>query len=260
MELNYLFGRPVRAARPSADGRRELFILGAYPSALYVCWTAPALPRPIQAVAVDNEPEPFWTGDDEHERIEQWQRDVSFRESWGRVSACGRLNGSSGRWVKEQVLSPLGAARSQAWITDCLDIYYESEQAAVHLEQPAVREAISRLGIRPRCLLPHPSEAAIVREALAAHAERLGAEIRTARPELIVTLGNAALRVLAALAESSEPRLGRLSPDLQTYGCVGRVQVDGRSVAWLPLAHPGAPGPYQRAHAAWVQSRRTTGQ
>jgi hypothetical protein len=132
VELNYLFGRPVLPARPSTNGPREVLILGAYPSALHIRWVVPGLARLIQAVAVDNEPEPFWTGADERARIERWQRDVSFHDSWGQVSLCGRFNGSSGQWLEEQVLQPLGPTRARAWITDCLDIYFESAQAREH--------------------------------------------------------------------------------------------------------------------------------
>lgn len=252
MEWNYLFGRPVQPTRPRADGPRELFILGAYPSALHVRWESDALPRPILAVAVDNEPEPFWTGEDEQKRIAQWRDAVSFRELWGRVSGCGDLNGSSGQWVGKRVLKPLGITREQAWITDCLDTYFESGGAARRMKQPAVQEAIAMLGIRPRRLRAHPAESDIVHEALAVHAERLRAELCTARPELVVTLGNAALRVLAALAESSVPRLHRLSPDPKMYGRMEQVRIAGRLIAWLPLAHPAARNAYQQAHAAWI--------
>lgn len=37
---------------------------------------------------------------------------------------------------------------------------------------------------------------------------------------------------------------------------MGQVWIEGRSLAWLPLAHPAAPGVYQQAHAAWVLSRQ----
>jgi hypothetical protein len=56
---------------PVASSHCDLFVLGAYSSALHVRWTPPEQTklRRIKALAVDNEPEPFWTGDDEPERI-----------------------------------------------------------------------------------------------------------------------------------------------------------------------------------------------
>lgn len=58
----FFFGQPVLPRRAVADGQRDVFVLGAYPSALHVEWTPPSPHRPVRALAVDNEPEPFWNG------------------------------------------------------------------------------------------------------------------------------------------------------------------------------------------------------
>jgi hypothetical protein len=55
----YPFGRPVEPRR-SFRNRGGYFVLGAYPSALHVHWTAPSGAE-IAALAVDNEPAPFGT-------------------------------------------------------------------------------------------------------------------------------------------------------------------------------------------------------
>ena len=74
-----------------------------------------------------------------------------------------------------------------------------------------------------------------------------------AKPEVIVTLGNAALRVLRELLFA----LG--GPDAlhadADYGKELLVTVAGVTARWLPLVHPAAPKPYQVAHAAWVAAR-----
>jgi len=82
VERRFLFGQPVLPAKPAAHGPKRVFILGAYPSALHVRWFGPDRDCLIQAVAVDNEPEPFWTGADERERIEAWLGRVSFHDDW----------------------------------------------------------------------------------------------------------------------------------------------------------------------------------
>jgi hypothetical protein len=241
-------------------GPREVFVLGAYPSALHVRWHVPGAARPIQAVAVDDEPEPFWTGHDEKARVEQWIRDASLPPEWGRVAPCGALNGSSGAWVDEQVLRPLGADRARAWITDCLDTYFESTDAARRFAEPTVVAAMQRLGIAAPRHHPHPSENDIVRIALNDHRERVIDEIREASPRLVVSLGNAALRVLAALSGCADsPR--KLSPDATAYGKRLNATAGGATFEWIPLAHPASPAPYQRAHATWLaaESSRSDG-
>ena len=114
------FGRPVIPRPPSASTPKRLFILGAYPSAFHVSWK-PHNGKPIRAMAVDNEPEPFWTGADEAVRLAHWKAEVRFSHTWGEVHGVGALNGSSGLWVEENVLKPLAAKREDAWMETAVE-------------------------------------------------------------------------------------------------------------------------------------------
>lgn len=249
----FLFGRAVLPAQAVAHGPCKLFVLGAYPSALHVRWFCDGLSKPIRAVAVDNEPEPFWDGADEVERITEWKAAVSFREEWGRVEPCGYLNGPSGDWVSKKLLAPLSVVRSEAWITDCIDTYFESKGATNRLESDDVKQVLARLDIPSRQHDPHPAEDEIVRIAIEGHLSRLMSELAASRPVAIVTLGNAALRVLRELLDSSEALPRRLAAD-QSYGTAFDVTIDGRGVKWVPLAHPAAPKAYQVEHEKWVEN------
>jgi hypothetical protein len=252
--MNYLFGKPVIPAKPRSNGPRDVFVLGAYPSALHVRWQAPGCARAVQAVAVDGEPEPFWIGDDEDAQIKRWLGEISFPSSWGKVAPCGRLNGSSGVWVDEMILRPLGIDRSSAWITDCVDTYFESAAAAARLARPEIVNAMTANGIPTAHHRGHPSESSIVREALEVHADRLRAELFVARPRIVVTLGNAALRVLAAFGGAANlPK--QLSPANDLCGKAHRGGIGDLKFECLPLAHPASPVPYQRAHREWVAAR-----
>jgi hypothetical protein len=245
------FGRPVTSCKPSANGPRRLVVLGAYPSALHVRWTPPPPFRRIVALAVENEPTPFWTGDDEERRVEEWKVSVGWEARWGSIAPVGNLNGPSGSWVAESVLGPLGARPDEAWITDCLDTYRVSVGAAARL-MDTYRPFAAAHGLPEDNLQPHPSENAIVTEALADHRSRLTSELATARASLVVTLGNAALRVLAGIGE-----VGGVGPPrklaLDRYGTTYRLRVGENEMEWLPLAHPAAPKIYQEAHAAWCR-------
>ncbi len=88
---------------------------------------------------------------------------------------------------------------------------------------------------------------------IADHYGRLTAELRDAAPTTIVTLGNAALRVLRELVPDAEAVEPRLSPD--HYGRRLLIDVNGRSVAWYPLVHPGGRGPVKQAHSEWTALR-----
>ncbi len=206
--------------------------------------------KTIRAVPVDNEPEPFWEGQDEVSKIDAWKLKVAFEgKGWGTAEPVGKLNGSSGAWLTAKVLNPLGLSRADAWITDSLNTYRVSDRVAKRL--PDICEST---GAALPLLADHPSEDEIVREALESHRERLAAELEAARPDRIVTLGNAALRVMSALLKnaggSAAPKSLRAD---ERYGTPVRVRIDGRPVTWWPLAHPGAPKKFQEAHDAWAK-------
>ena len=253
MKYRYWFGRPIRPCTPSANSRRPVFVLGAYPSALHVRWHPPGYRRAINAIAVDDEPVPFWSGTDERDQIEKWLASGTWKDSWGKVSAAGRLNGSSGVWLRDRVLGPLQVPFTDVWATDCLDTYRLSGGAAKRLRDDDLQALMARHHIPRLNAQRHPTEAAIVSECLEHHIPRLIGELATARPKRIVTLGNAALRVLRELVDSTEDVPRGLSAD-ETYGQPIRARFDGSDAfVWIPLAHPGAPSKYQRAHDRWIE-------
>jgi hypothetical protein len=252
------FGRPVRPCKPSASDPRPVFILGAYPSALHVEWKPPKGYSRIRAVAVDNEPEPFWKGDDQDDRIAKWKRAVKFDPAtMGDILPAGTLNGSSGRWVDENILAPLGIARGSAWITDALDIYRCSTALAARLAD-TYDEFAARAGLEAARLQVHPSEREIIEESLRGHRRRLLAELETCRPERIVTLGNAALAVIRELLpREAGADVKRLSAT-DGYGKPVLLRLGTRKVELLPLAHPAAPPSYRKAHARWCAGKSRT--
>ena len=251
MGEQYPFGAPVRSVARQPSGHRRVFILGAYPSALHIRWIPPDGSNlgAVRALAVDNEPEPFWDGADDAELVDAWAAEW-FSASYGRVSPAGKLNGSSGRWVDEQVLRPLAARREEVWFTDCLDTYRGSRGQAKRIGDtytPFADEADL-----PQAILgDHPSETAIVRQCLDGHQERLLDELDAVAPDLVVTLGNAAARVFHELIglDGPAPPLAR-----EGYGeFVHVARLSGRAIQWLPLVHPGAPSTWQQGHAVWVE-------
>jgi hypothetical protein len=251
------FGRPLLPARPTANGPQSCFLLGAYPSALHIAWRPPlAGVKPANALAIDNEPEPFWTGEDEHERIEQWKATVGWNlEQHGKARPAGpRNNGSTGRAVVEHHLLPLGARRSDAWMTDCLDTYHLSVGMARRVARSYARLAEDRGW--PLVDLPaHPRDAEIIRRA---QFQRLRGELESCRPEIVITLGRAALEVMRQLLDNSVPV--QLLPD-RDYGVPSTHRLKGRVVRWYRLAHPGLlsrPGSkvdeWRDAHQHWMAS------
>jgi uracil-DNA glycosylase len=164
-------------------------------------------------------------------------------------------NGPSGTWLEQKILEPLELDREEVCLSDCLDTARLNAAQAARLDDTYAPVA-ERFGHPPCTLPPVPDgEAGIVREAREGHLDRLRGEMAACAPSTVVTLGNAALRVFALLAD-----VGRTTPSTLTtegYGQVVRARVDGREVTWLPLVHPrsGERTPRWRdAHARWVES------
>jgi hypothetical protein len=240
---------------PSATSRRRLFVLGAYPSALHVQWSPPP-GRPggkIKAIPVDNEPEPFWNGADAAERIRRW-REAEFDGTWGHIDVSPCTNGTSGQWVDSNVLIRFRLGRGDAWISDCLDTYRRSVGSWRAIEERFVPFAIDAgLADKIPRFAAHPDEDEIVAEALLpARAAALRSELRTAAPESIVTLGNAALRVMRMLVDEFVGNDPGPQLHVAAYGKPCVVSVNGRQIVWYPLAHPAAPERYQLAHESWA--------
>ncbi len=248
------FGQPVRSVPPRRAPTNDVFVLGAYPSALHVSWRADETLR-VQALPVENEPISFWTGDDRVERVGAWMETVGWRREWGNVEAAEeKFNGSSGRSVRDEVLEPLASSLDRAWVTDCLDLYHVSDGVGERLrgDVGARLETIGRSAVG---LLSHPSEERIVVDALAHHRERIASELEESGALVLVTLGNAALRVLADLLGISGVR--KLTAAPSAYGRPVRGRFGGRDVVWYPVCHPGQRNrEYRDAHAAWKTAVR----
>jgi hypothetical protein len=227
----------------------DAFVLGAYPSAIHVRWVPPKATglRPISALPVDNEPSVFWNGADADERVGAW-KERYFDPAWGDVSAA-RLNGPAGSWLRSKVLDPLASAGvANHIVTDCLTTYRLSSGAAARLLDTYDPMADQTPSLESARLQEHPSEERIVREALQSNGDRLKEQIVAAQPRVIVTLGNAASRVLSALA--GQGRKGALRPE--GYGRATSVTVSSIGAAWVALVHPATPKIWQERHQAWL--------
>ncbi len=273
-EQVFPFGRPSTPRGPrTPSGQAGLFVLGVYPSALHVRWEPPAWARrdlgisAVAALAVDDEPSVFWDGADAVDRVSEWRADVGFLEGdeegrWGRVRPAG--NGTSGRSVVEGVLSPLGIESESTWFSDAVDLFFIKRAGGGRQRQQADAiaedyEPFARATGLPSASLPlRPTVADLVDLAVSGHRERLRTELVRSRSPLVVTLGEEARRVLAAVADEVEggptrPLDGkRFAEYPDDYGEAGALRVGGMTAQWLALVHPGQRSPrWQQLHGRW---------
>ena len=76
-------GAPIQPVTWQHPGPKPVMIIGVYPSAAHARWVDLDGRTRIRAVAVANEPEPFWTGQDTEDHI---ATEVTI-ESWEEVTA-----------------------------------------------------------------------------------------------------------------------------------------------------------------------------
>lgn len=223
------FGEPLARVRPTANGPRAVFLLGVYSSALHARWRYGEGRRDyVAALAVGNEPEPFWDGADQVERI------AKLHPPFGTLGPSP-LNGVSGRELDEGYLNPMGIRRADCWITDLHDSYLAREN-----QRDAVERAYAHQGRQaPVWTLPMRNGRLVPSEARLASLQE---EFETAQPRCLITLGEEPLRVL---------KLPRLT--LENYGRPQQVTVWGRRVCHLAFTHPrnsGRLGPHSATWAA----------
>ncbi len=244
------FGAPVRDLAMGMPLRRvSAVVIGAYPSAVHVEWTPPkGLGRRVAALPVDNEPYPFWDGAGMDHFVERWRAEY-FRPEWGSVRPS-RLNGSSGRTLHARWLAPLAIAFDDYFVTDCLTTAMMSTGVQKVVTGDGVYATLTGpLAMPAADLALHPSEDEIVSLAEAEH-DRLRDQVAASGATTVVTLGNAAARVVAALSGHPD---GRLEPG--TYDVPRTASIGGRSVTWHALVHPAVRAPWVERHDSWLTSR-----
>lgn len=262
--------RPPR--RP--DGDASLFVLGVYPSAFHVRWQPPAwaveqlAAKTIGALAAADEPVVFWDGEnpDPAEVLKAWRSEVGFVDGddegqWGTVSPAG--NGTSGRPVRDRILGPLDVPTERTWFTDAIDTYFvksgRGSQGAAMTERYG--PFASAAGLPAASLPPRPSIRSLVALAVTEHRDRLRDELVASRAPTVVTLGEEARQVLGSIVDDADgppvEALGTKDPgDAARYGKCGSIRVDGRTLEWMALVHPGQrTDTWTKLHDSWIAGR-----
>jgi uracil-DNA glycosylase len=250
MAAVFPFGRPATRRPPRRpDGPADLLVLGVYPSALHVRWRRPD-GVVIGALAVDDEPTVFWDGTDAEQRIARWRVEVDWAEEWGSVALAGG-NGSSGRLVVDEILTPLGVAPEKTYFTDCLPYYFvKSGKGSQGQRINEVYQPFATAHHLPSADLPaRPAVNDMVRRTVADEAGTLLEQLHESMADQVVTLGQEAADAFAKIVGADPVEL---RPD-GTYGTPRSVSIADRRIDWVPLTHPGNRNPAWRTrHARWA--------
>lgn len=202
----------------------------------------------VSSLAVDVEPNVFWEGADPPAGtlVQQWEKrhfPGDHANTFGTVQPGH--NGSSGINVAEEILANFGWRLDDVWLTDASNRFYVKKGTVQKPGQADVIRTVynpfaQQVGLPQASLPPRPTRAALVGIAVKEEGSRLVQEWLQAAAPILITLGEEARQVAAALAEESEgpPRLPLRSNDPQ-YGHPGRIAIAGHAARWMALTHPG---------------------
>lgn len=253
MAYCYPFGEVVRPLVQEDRSEKQVFVLGVYASAVHAKWKNGSNVI-CQALAVASKPRIFWDGDPEEARAIIGR--IRVPAGLGTLEPAGRqLNGPSAKVLDEHILAPLGYARRDAWLCDCLP-ETRLNPSQVKVIEERYNPLIEAYGLNEVTIPRRPSAFCD-----AARAEEITAELMESRAGLLVLLGDIPIgQYLKRVADVPYATLQEYC-DLYGYGNRTRVSIRGRELDVLPLAHPrqiGALGAHSQrwhdAHRAWESS------
>jgi uracil-DNA glycosylase len=243
------FGQPVLPVVQLDHGRKSIFVLGVYASAVHARWVGTDDSTLIMAVGVASEPEIFWCGDGAEEIV----RSISLPPAAGRLLPANGHNGPSGQALDSSFLDPLGVSRKDAWLCDLVphSCMNPGQQGAI---ERSYLPQMERLGLpRPNWpFLPNYLSDATRRS-------EIEAEIQESNAKVIITLGDQPLRWFTAF-HGSHGRLSDYGEEPKTYGRFHHIVIGGREMQLLPLVHPRQAAPlgshskkWTALHGDWVE-------
>jgi hypothetical protein len=242
------FGSPLRSLVQADQSPKRVFVLGVYASAVHARWLGPDGRELAHALAVASEPTIFWDGSGADALVAA----LDIPHAAGRlVAAEPRFNGPSGRCLDDDFLVALGLKRDDTWLCDLVPHACQNEKQRAAIER-AYEPRRKALGLPAVTLPPVPA-------VLADDGRRSAilAEIEVARPDVLVLLGDQPILHFLAHHDRSWRKLSDFG-DGDDYGRLHKIELAGKKLHVLPLAHPRQVGglgthssKWRKLHRAW---------
>ena len=254
MKYQYPFGEYIQPLVQEERSPKKMFVLGVYASAVHAIWKKDGA-IVCQALAVASEPRIFWDGNPEE--AEKIISRIHIPEGLGMLEPAGiHLNGPSAKVLDDHILAPLGFARKDAWLCDCLpETRLNPSQLKVIKEK--YNPLIEEYGLNEVTIPKRPSSFCDDKRA-----EEIVDELMQSQAELLVLLGDIPIEQFLRRVSDVPYRTLQEYVDLYGYGNPSDAVIHGRHIRVLPFAHPrqiGALGAHSerwhKAHAEWEQKR-----
>jgi uracil-DNA glycosylase len=236
------FGEPVQEVVQKDRTPKNIFILGVYASAVHARWINIDGKTVVNALAVASEPYIFWRGENADTIIQN----IVIPKALGKlIPAKQDFNGPSGIALDQLILNPLALDRQKVWLCDLVP------HSCVN---PSQSKAIERayLPIAKNYGLPKPTVPPVPN--LLADENRRKAildEIRESEASVLILLGDKPIQWLLSYFDKHWSKLSDFGRDSQSYGQLHNVQLGGKEMKVLPLAHPRQIAKLGQSSAIW---------
>lgn len=248
MQYTFPFGQRLRPLVQEDKTHKKVFVLGVYASAVHARWKKDGQII-CQALAVASEPRIFWDGNvDEASDI---INSVAIPKELGILEPADKhLNGPSAKVLDENILAPLGFSRNDAWLCDCLpETRLNPGQEKVINEK--YNPLIEKYGLDPVTIPSRPS--------VFCDKQRSGEiteELMQSKAEFLVLLGD--IPIAQYLNAVSNVPFSSLKEyvDMYGYGNSTEVEIGGKVIKVLPLAHPRQIGALGAHSERWFKEHQ----
>ena len=230
MKYYFPFGQELHPLVQEDKSPKKVFVLGVYASAVHARWKKDGQII-CQALAVASEPRIFWDGNPEEARaiIDA----IAMPKELGILEPAGKqLNGPSAKVLDENILAPLGYARKDAWLCDCLPETRLNPSQVKALNEK-YNPLIDQYGLNPVTIPRRPNSFCNQ-----ARSTEITEELLQSQAELLVLLGDIPIaQYLKKVADIPYSSLGEYV-ELYGYGTKTETTIQGKTIQVLPLAHP----------------------
>jgi len=219
------FGEEVRKVEQKDRSPKQVFILGVYASAVHARWIDVNGRVVVKALAVASEPYIFWRGEGTDEIIQR----IQIQPALGKLEpAAKQFNGPSGIALDDLIIKPLGVTREDTWLCDLVPH---------SCMNPAQKKTIEKnyLPLVDEYDLPLPTFHSVPRKLTdEIRRKEILNEIEMSQAKVLVLLGDKPIQWFLKYYVDTWKRLS----DFPEYGQLTPVEINGRSLEILPLAHP----------------------
>ena len=242
------FGQPVQEVVQIDRTPKDVFVLGVYASAVHARWINARERTVVNALAVASEPYIFWRGEDAEAII---QRIVIPEEMGKLVPAKQEFNGPSGIALDDLILNPLEIERKQAWLCDLVPHSCVNTSQSKAIERAYLPKA-QKIRLAMPTVPPVPNQLSDE-----SRRKEILDEIIESKARVLILLGDKPILWFLSYYDNPWKKLADFGRDGLLYGQLHNVQIGGKEIRVIPLAHPRQIAKLGQSSAIWQDIHKT---